>query len=58
MPTKTGYYSDDTVSKKDSRKSLDALVKREQWPSGPYPAGDQDDLEYIEPADRGPRKTK
>jgi hypothetical protein len=56
MPTKTGYYSDDVLDKKFSRKSLDALVKREQFPSGPLPAGDQDDQEYVEPTDRGPKR--
>jgi hypothetical protein len=51
MPTKCGYYSADTVDKKFSRKTLDALVKREQYPSKPFPEDDQKKLEYSSPAD-------
>jgi hypothetical protein len=58
MPTKCGYYSDDALDKKFSRKSLDALVKRQQYPSKPFPENDQDILEYSPPADRGPGKRK
>jgi hypothetical protein len=58
MPTKTGYYSDDTLNKKFPQKSLDSLVRKEQWPSGPYPADDRDTQEYVEPADSGRGKRK
>jgi hypothetical protein len=58
MPVKTGYYSDDTVDKRFRQKSLDALVKREQFPSKAFPDDDQETLEYSPPADGGPRKTK
>jgi hypothetical protein len=59
MPTKCGYYSAEAVDKKFSRKSLDALVKREQYPSKPFPAGDEDTQQYVEPAaDLGRGKCK
>jgi hypothetical protein len=57
--TKTGYYSDDIIDKKFSRKSLSALVRREQFPSKPFPADDEDTQQYVEPAadlGRGKRK--
>jgi hypothetical protein len=58
MPTNCGYYSAPDADKKFGQKKLDTLVKREQYPSKPFPEDDQDTLEYSPPADGGPRKTK
>jgi hypothetical protein len=48
MPTKCGYYSDDTVDKRFSQKEPGAFIRREQLPEK-YPDPDIEKLEYSPP---------